>query len=216
MRLTDDLENNILVYGDLTLRLNLAFDVVLRARELQMDDSFSQAEKIDIQCEMFVENYEDIIDLDILTKTKIVSAIYEQFIFDGESLAQDDGEPVFDFEQDAKYIYASFMYDYGIDLFEQQGKLHWKKFVALFSSLSEESKFGRVVGIRTAKVPKPTKHNQEERRQLMRLKRLYRLRPIGQTKEAQLKSLDNRIAGFIEQLKPLKPSKKGGNPNGRR
>ena len=87
MRLTDDLENNILVYGDLTLRLNLAFDVVLRARELQMDERFSQAEKIDIQCEMFVENYEDIIDLDILTKTKIVSEIYEQFIFDGESLS---------------------------------------------------------------------------------------------------------------------------------
>lgn len=54
---------------------------------------------------------------------------------------------VFDFEQDAELIYASFLYDYGIDL--QVADLHWHKFLTLFKNLSKESPFMRVVSIRS-------------------------------------------------------------------
>lgn len=49
----------------------------------------------------------------------------------------DDGEPPkMDFEQDADAIYASFMMDYRVDLFEVD-YLHWYKFRALLAGLSE-------------------------------------------------------------------------------
>lgn len=51
----------------------------------------------------------------------------------------DDGEPAkMDFEQDADAIYSSFMMDYGIDLLDVDF-LHWNKFRALLSGLSDRS-----------------------------------------------------------------------------
>lgn len=43
-----------------------------------------------------------------------------------------------DFEQDADAIYASFLMDYGIDLFDVPF-LHWRKFCTLLAGLSERS-----------------------------------------------------------------------------
>lgn len=94
-----------------------------------------------------------------------------------------DGNPIhlpsktekrtYDFKQDASYIYASFMQAYGIDLFEEQGKLHWTKFQALLSGLPEETKFKQVIGIRSRKEYKGM--SSEERKQLQELKEYYAL-----------------------------------------
>src|SRR5699024_4123925 len=81
-------------------------------------------------------------------------------------------EKTYDLKQDAEYIYASFMSDYGIDLFEQQGKLHWDKFRALLSGLTDGSKFLRVIEIRTAELPKG-KGTSNQREQMRKLKRIY-------------------------------------------
>ena len=40
------------------------------------------------------------------------------------------------------------MQAYGIDLIEQQGKLHWRKFKALLSGLPENTQFKRIVSVR--------------------------------------------------------------------
>src|SRR5690625_2519881 len=86
----------------------------------------------------------------------------------------DDDEKAHDLVQDAEYIYASFMHTYRIDLFEQQGKLHWKKFKALLNGLSEDSIFSRVVGIRNAELPSG-KGMQKERERLRKLKQKFAL-----------------------------------------
>lgn len=216
MKLTDDLQD-VLIFQGMRLQLCLSFDTVLRAQELQADDAFTQVEKMDIWCEMYVVNYEDIQGYDIKTKSEIVQGVYENFIYDENNDDEKKGsskiqsEPVFDFTQDAAIIYASFLYDYGIDLYEQQGKLHWKKFLALLSSLSEKSKFGQVVGIRTAKLPKRIKENAEERARLQQLKRLYALKPTAYTKEQHIKALDDKMTAFANQL-----AKKGGSTHVRR
>lgn len=197
MKLTDRFDDT-LIYKGFTLELDLAFDTVLRAQELNQDDDFNDAEKIDIMCEMFVKNYSDIEQIDIQLKAEIINAIFENFI-KGKDTGGND-EPVFDFNQDAEFIYASFLYDYRIDLFEEHGRLHWKKFIALLSSLSDESKFGKVIGIRTAKVPKPTKHNTEERKHLLRMKQIYALK-TSQSKEEQIKAIDEKMSAFASRLR---------------
>jgi hypothetical protein len=83
------------------------------------------------------------------------------------------GEKIYDLDIDADRIYSSFMFDYGINLFEMQGKLQWNEFNALLIGLSEETQFKKVVHIRTWK---PDKHtSQEQKREMNKLKRKYRI-----------------------------------------
>jgi hypothetical protein len=66
--------------------------------------AFSQADKIDILCEMYIVNYKDIQGYNIETKAEIIQAIYQNFIHDGNSINNEEpSEPVFDFDQDARY-----------------------------------------------------------------------------------------------------------------
>lgn len=90
--------------------------------------------------------------------------------------ADGDNEVWYDFKQDAKYIYASFMQDYGIDLIEQQGKLHWYKFQALLAGLSEDTKFKKVLEIRQMELP-TGKGSGKQRKAIEELKKAYELKP---------------------------------------
>ena len=71
----------------------------------------------------------------------------------------------YDIRFDGDYIYASFLQAYNIDLFDVQGKLHWKKFNALLSGLPEGTKFMEVVKIRKWK---PQKGDSAEYKEEMR------------------------------------------------
>ena len=71
----------------------------------------------------------------------------------------------YDIRYDGDYIYASFLQAYGIDLFDVQGKLHWKKFNALLSGLPEGTKFMEVIKIRKWK---PQKGDSAEYKEEMR------------------------------------------------
>lgn len=55
-------------------------------------------------------------------------------------------QKAYDFEQDAPYLYAAFLEQYGIDLTEAD--LHWWKFRALFRSLSADCEFSKIMGYR--------------------------------------------------------------------
>ena len=59
-----------------------------------------------------------------------------------------DDKPLFSIKYDGEYIFASFMQAYQMDLIEEQGKLHWKKFNALLSGLPDGTKFVEVMKIR--------------------------------------------------------------------
>ena len=90
-----------------------------------------------------------------------------------------------DFIQDGQLIYAAFMQAYGIDLNDQRGKLHWWKFTALLRGLPSNTRFMEVVQIRTKPMPAPTKHNAQERAQLIRLKQEYALELSAEEREQQ-------------------------------
>ncbi len=79
---------------------------------------------------------------------------------------------LFDFEKDFKYIYASFMSEYGIDLFESD--LHWHKFLYLLSALGDESIFKRIIGYRGADLSRIK--DKRLKAYLRRMKHLYALK----------------------------------------
>ena len=197
MKLTDKLKDSIEIDG-IVFEIDLPFDKVLKSFELFKDDSIPDNLKVDIFVEMFVKNYEDAFQLDTEQVMRLAKAIFQDLIlYEKPKEKSGDSEKNYDLDQDAKYIYSSFMMDYGIDLFEVQGKLHWKKFNSLLSSLSEKTMFSRVVGYRTMDVPKPNKHNSKERKRIMELKRIYKLELSEEERKERLKKkfekLDNAI-----------------------
>ncbi|MCD3500779.1 bacteriophage Gp15 family protein, partial [Streptococcus equi subsp. equi] len=58
-------------------------------------------------------------------------------------------------------IFASFFQSYHLDLFEQQGKLHWRKFMSLLMNLHKDTPFKEVVSYRVMKVPNKDEASEE-------------------------------------------------------
>ncbi len=52
-------------------------------------------------------------------------------------------EELVDFEQDANFIYADFLTAYGIDLTDEDTRLHWWQFLALLSALPEDASMSK-------------------------------------------------------------------------
>lgn len=192
MDLTMGLQDT-LKYGPYELKLDMSFDNIILFNEMLEDPTLGNIEKVMIGLEMLLPwDYDTVVkDLNLLEQYELFSQIMKDF-FDvdintnkdnegddsGEGSEQSQPKPKeFDFKVDAERIYASFMMDYGIDLFEEQGKMHWKKFIALLNGLSERTPFMQVVNIRTMEVPKKDNRDSFEkyRQQVLRAKRKYAL-----------------------------------------
>jgi hypothetical protein len=174
MRLEYALDTRIDILGK-RLELNLAFDNVLRVYDLQQNKEELDITKIEVSLQVLVRNYKSVQSLPIRAKAEILEAVFEQFITPKTRRGSQNDLHTMDFRQDAAYIYSSFMMDYGIDLFEEQGKLDWRKFIALFQGLSDRTKMREVMSIRMRKIPAATKHNADEIRALQEAKAIYAL-----------------------------------------
>jgi hypothetical protein len=174
MLLERALETDLSIFGR-RLHLNLAFDVVLRVTDLQSDEQEMDINKIDVGLQLLVCNYKTIRDLSITQKQTILNTIFDKFIDMHLKPWTGDGKRTTDFQQDAIYIYSAFMMDYGIDLYREQGRLDWRKFIALFLGLSAKTKIREIQAIRASKVPAPTKYNADEIRALREQKQYYAL-----------------------------------------
>lgn len=183
MKLTDRFDDT-LFYKNEELHIDLMFDVVLRAEELLSDDRFEEYEKADILFNMFVIDAEQY-DFDLREKNEIVQTIFRDMLGNEEPQEQSQSEETeqpakdFDFEEDAEYIYASFLQDYQMDLYKQQGKLHWNKFMALISGLSEKTKFSEVLSIRNTPMSEINKMDKAQKENMMKKKRAYALKNNG-------------------------------------
>lgn len=82
------------------------------------------------------------------------------------------GLPVFSYQYDAEYIYASFMSEYGIDLIDVP-YLHWRKFTALLKALPEDSKLMKIIGYRTINTQDIT--DKKMKKSYEKMKRMYAL-----------------------------------------
>ncbi|WP_054634816.1 Gp15 family bacteriophage protein [Thalassobacillus sp. C254] len=205
MKLTDRFDDRIIFKGDV-LHLDMAFDKVLRSFELWDDDKFTEVEKIEIFLEMFVTEKEKVKGLAYKEKVTLFNEVFGSFILNASDKKEQSNQgeistipnkKIYDINKDAEYIYASFLFDYNIDLFEQQGKLHWRKFQALLSNLSDKTKFKQVVSIRKEEIPTQTKYNQKERERLIELKRIYRLEGAETIQE-----IDAKFDHLASMLRP--------------
>lgn len=137
--------------------------------------------------------------------------VFASFVFDNDT-AEDDPASM-DFEQDADAIYASFMEQYHIDLFEIP-YMHWKKFVVLLGGLSDKTALGRRISIRDWDT---SQLKGEEKIKADKAKRRFALKQKISAAEKELqKKLDEALANGEDPSEVLKALKAmyGGDPNG--
>lgn len=156
-------------------RTTCSFDNVLEVQRMYKDERLNGVEKCSLALSMLARSAFQIWLLNPAEKTELLSKICKEQIELPKRPLIGKQMKTFDFALDGDYIYASFMQEYGIDLVEQQGRLHWKKFVALFQGLSEKTKIREVMRIRSMDIPKATKYNANERQNIMELKAYYAL-----------------------------------------
>lgn len=170
-----------LVIDDEEFPLNLSFDNVLRLFEMWRDEDVPEFVKphfgiriltgetledftVEEMSEVFNEVFEEHISLSTVEDNHVEYDLAGNPMKTTASNGKQEQAP-YDIRFDGDYIYASFLQAYGIDLFDVQGKLHWKKFNALLSGLPEGTKFMEVIKIRKWK---PQKGDSTEYKEEMR------------------------------------------------
>ena len=171
--------------------LNLSFDNVLKVLGLFRDRVLSSYEKYEFALAMLINDKKS-------PPVKAAEVIFNDYISLNKNKCSSGNLRLFDFEQDSIYIYSSFMTDYGIDLFEEQNKLHWWKFISLFQGLSDKTKMREVMNIRQRPVPEPNKYNAEEIRRLYELKEYYALNISQEEREQNFRSGIEHLAGVLK------------------
>lgn len=173
MRLNDPLTTEIEFEG-ITYPIDLAFDNVLDVLDAISDKSLMAWEKVDLALNLLVGesnlNFEKQMELwELILNRHIQIGSQEKVIYDLEgnpmpTPQSSDDKKSMDLVQDAKYIYASFR-QIGINLFEEQGKMHWEEFQAILESLPDDTILPKIVQIRNWS---PSKGESEKEKERMR------------------------------------------------
>ena len=178
-----------LVIDDEEFPLNLTFDNVLRLFEMWRDEDVPEFVKphfgiriltgetledftVEEMSEVFNEVFEEHISLSTVEDNHVEYDLAGNPMKTTANNGKQEQAP-YDIRYDGDYIYASFLQAYGIDLFDVQGELHWKKFNALLSGLPEGTKFMEVIKIRKWKPQKGD--SAEYKEEMRRLQKDYAL-----------------------------------------
>lgn len=179
MRLNNPLVNQIEFKG-VEYSVDLAFDNVLDVFDVLDDKTMYEHERIHVCLKLLIDEQ--------VTEhvAELWNYIYSDYIiFESEKPVQYDleGNPLpvksnkeespYDLKQDAQYIYSSFQQAYGMNLFNEQGKLTWNEFRALLNGLPSNTILQKIIQIRTWE---PTKGDSAEHIKDMRaLQDVYKL-----------------------------------------
>lgn len=183
MRLNDALVT-FFVYNDVEYEIDLSFDNVLDVYDV-LDMDLHDFEKARMCLTLLIGKH----DYQNLEAIELWNYIYSNFIHvESKEVVKKDllgnvlpapkkeegeEERLIDFDKDANYIYASFMQAYNINLFEQQGVMHWKEFLALLDGLPSNTRMKEIIRIRSWT---PSKHDSNEYKEQMReLQDIYSL-----------------------------------------
>ncbi|WP_433322302.1 Gp15 family bacteriophage protein [Weissella tructae] len=86
---------------------------------------------------------------------------------------EEEGNKIISLEWDAEYIWTSFVQAYDIDLHQEFGSLHWRKFKALLRDLPQETKIKQIIEIRSWKPTADT--TADEKKRMKKLQEEYEL-----------------------------------------
>lgn len=182
--------------------LLLSFDRVLKFFEMWGDEEIPEIMRPLLALKILTGVSFDNLTVD--EAMEIVRAIFEEHIqtrkVDDEveydlagnviktTSSKESHKRLYNLKYDGDYVFASFMQAYRIDLIEEIGKLHWKKFNALLVGLPEGTKFAEVLKIRSYE---PQKGDSQEYIEKMReLQREFRLPDEDVDDEAEEDSWD--------------------------
>lgn len=179
MRLNDSLVTQFEFKGR-EYSIDLAFDNVLDVFSVMGDTTLREHEMVDISLTLLIgeQEHEEPIELWNYIYTTFIERKQERIVQLDRAgnpmpVETSKSKPVYDLEQDAEYIYGAFRQAYGINLYKEQGKMHWSEFRALLNSLPSNTMLQKIIDIRTWK---PSKGDSSEHKKNMReLQRVYAL-----------------------------------------
>lgn len=185
MRLNNPLVTSITFKNEI-YPLNLYFNRVLDVVEILERKDILQTDKLQGIIRLLIGPN----DLTYVDQTHLWSIILNQYInlgakqyikydLDGNEMpfVDEASDTVMDLNQDAKYIYASFR-QIGINLFEEQNKMHWEEFQALLESLPDDTIMQKIIQIR---LWKPQKGDSGKYKESMRKAQArYQLVKVGE------------------------------------
>lgn len=140
-------------------RLDLRYDLVLRAMDAQAEDALSQEDKVDVMLRLLLKRRPP---KDMTLRVRILQAIMDLFPHGDKPQAR-----YIDFKQDARLIRSAFL-RMGIDL--TKSRMHFMQFLELLGDIPEDTALARVIDIRRRPVPEPTQHNGKQIAALMEAK----------------------------------------------
>lgn len=185
MNLAYPIDDTVEIDGT-TYTLNMAYDNILRLFDLLNDDEVNDLHKAEIGLLMLIDDKLD--DYDPQNKVDVFLQLFKSTVgkesgdnqpvdIEGNPMPTNGGsdDKVYSIKEDAEFIFASFYQDYGVDLFEQQGRLHWNKFKSMLGGLRKDTRFKEVIEIRTMELP-TGKGSQKQRENIKKMKKQYALK----------------------------------------
>lgn len=161
IRLYETYPNEIELDGK-TVKLDLSYDRVLRALDLQDETALTPKDKIALQCELMLEDGDDM-PRDTEKQAELLLAVFELFPKNEGSTK----ERYLDFRQDAAMIRSAF-FRIGVDL--TRDRMHFLQFLELLADLPSDTALMRTIAIRQAPIPQVNEHNKEQVAKLLEAK----------------------------------------------
>lgn len=165
------------------IEINTDFRISILFELLMQDNTISKKEKIAQAIRLYYPNFLKITDFN-----KAIEDII-WFYNGGKELGnsrkknkEEKRTQIYSYEFDDEYIYSAFMQQYNIDLQDIEN-LHWWKFKALFSGLSENTKIVEIMGYRAINLKKI--EDKEKRNKYKKLKELYALPDMRSREEKE-------------------------------
>ena len=177
-------------YNGRTWRLTPSFDNVLKMYEAI--NGCTEREQLDLMLYYLLKSHRYPLDPNLLEV--ICETLFKK------QKRNTKTEKCFDYIQDSALIYSAFWQSYGIDLNAERGKMHWWKFESLMQGLPNNTKLSEIISIRLKPIPKPTKYNQEERQELIRLKQEVALELSAEEREKNLQKGLMKMAQFMMSM----------------
>ena len=193
--------NNEFAYQGKTYVINLSFDTVISFYQLLDDDHFSAEEKIMVAFQMFFDFEPRDADFAVAAFEQINDYLRQSPYGDNDDDVSNNDmqgnvtKPVkyYSFTQDAEAIYSSFMEQYGINLLDEKGKMHWDEFKALFAGLNYKTYMSRIIQIRMRDT---SKLEGQELTDAINAQQYYEL-DENKTEEAR----EQQFTGFMNTMK---------------
>lgn len=170
-------KQNIFYYRRKRFVIDDSYNTILCLYRAYEEEALTDMEKIEIAAALLITNHTlYLYAMPNEWKAELIELILKEYVeLPKKPPVRVHTEQSLDFWRDKEYILSSFQKDYGIDLIRQQGRLSWKKFIALFQGLSEDTKIREVMRIRTMEIPKYNGKNGKEIQELTELKSYYML-----------------------------------------